>query len=304
MFKALFALIGGAVIIVPLLLILAAAVGGSGNTLAAPAQVERIPQQGSFSPDEVRYLSAIGFTAAFVAIVAGANSGAAWAAFPIGIWALIFMAMRYRAQSRPAQDAHPQEPPPAPRTKESFGKDGVVLLERADTAVDKVMASEAVQDGWLGPPDGIDLRADVRVIEDRLKRVSGIRDVIAELSRLPDPSDADRKRKDEAKRAEMKLHKDAQDRVKRLEDLAREVQATDRELRLRSLTDIGEDQAASSPEVVDSTREMLSAYREVKGLPDLELRSNESDSKTNELQKSPANSSQGFLDMLKQWWSE
>lgn len=300
-FKALLAMLGVAVIGIPVLLVLAAAFAGSGST--PPAKVPATGVDGRLSPTEVKYVAAAGLAAVFIGIVLGASTHPAAAFIPIGIWALISITMHYRAQSRPPESADTREALPAPRTREAFGKDGRALLERADAAVETVMASDAVQGGWLGPPDGMDLRADVRVIEDRLTRVSGIREVIAELSGVPDPSDADRKRKADAKHAEAKLHRDAQDRVTRLEKLAREVQATDRELRLRSLTDIDDADPATSPPVIDSTRAMLSAYREVKGLPDLESPPDGGDGKPDEARK-PAASSPSFFDTLKRWWED
>lgn len=309
MLKALLILVGGFVIVVPLFIVLIAAAGGAArsagaaSSTAGPNTLPQTPAAERLSSDDVMYLAAMGFMAASLAILAGAIAGVAWASLPIAIWIVIFAGMRSRTQSRASPVVHSDAPPPAARRKESFGKDGVALLERADAAVEKVMTSAAVKEGWLGPPEGIDLRADVTVIEDRLRRVCGIREVITEMSRLPDPSAADRKRKSEAKEAESKLLQDARDRVTRLEVLAREVQATDRELRLRSLTDTGAEHATSL-EVVDSTRAMLSAYREVKGLSHLEATSNGSDSKAGEVQKPPTNGNQGLFDMLKQWWSE
>ncbi len=237
--------------------------------------------------------------AVFVAVLLGASNGAVWALPPIVGWFFSYIAIRNWAAQNPP-DARLQTPPP--RQRETLGKDGVDLLQKADAAVATIMSSTAVRDGWLGPVEQIDFHKDLQLIEDRVRRVVGIREVITEVSLLPEPSEDDRKRKVEAKQAESKLLKDAQDRVKRLEVLAREVQATDRELRLRALTDLGDEGGVESTETVDSTRAMLKAYREVKGLTDLEPREIPIPGTSQESENQQVNTS-GFLDSLKKWWS-
>jgi hypothetical protein len=300
--RALLALGGVAILVIPILFVLIAALGGSGSAAPAATAGQRKSVEGRLSPDEVKYLSALGFTALFIAALVGASAGPGWAVLPVGIWFVIFLGMRYRARSRVTPEARLPEAPNL-RESDNFGKDGVALLERADNAVAKVLSSTAVKDGWLGPPNEIDFRSDVRIIEDRLKRVSGIRQVMKELSRIPNPADEDLQRTGEAKRAEAKLLADARNRVERLEKLAREVLATDHDLRLRTLTDFSDDYADNSPGTVDSTRAMLSAYREVKGLSEIRDVNRPMDSKPEDVRKPQENNSPGLLNTLKQWWS-
>lgn len=302
MARALLALGGVAILLIPILLVLVTALGGSGGAAPAATAGQRRPVEGRLSPDEVKYLSALAFTALLIAALVGASAGPGWAILPVGIWLVIFLGMRYRTRSRITPEARLPEAPDA-RESDNFGKDGVALLERADNAVAKVLSSKAVKDGWLGPANKIDLRADVRIIEDRLKRVTGIRQVMKELSRIPNPADDDLQRAAEAKSAEAKLLADARNRVESLEKLAREVQATDHDLRLRSLTDVDDDYAENSPGTVDSTRAMLSAYREVKGLSETDEEKSRKGGRSEDVRKPQENLGPGLLDTLKQWWS-
>jgi hypothetical protein len=300
--RALLALGGVAILVIPILFVLIAALGGSGSAAPAATAGQRKSVEGRLSPDEVKYLSALGFTALFIAALVGASAGPGWAVLPVGIWLVILLGMRYRARPRVTPEARLPEAP-NPRENDNFGKDGVALLERADNAVAKVLSSNAVKDGWLGPANRIDLRSDVRIIEDRLKRVSGIRQVMKELSRIPNPADDDLQRTGEAKSAEAKLLADARNRVERLEKLAREVQATDHDLRLRSLTDVDDDYADNSSGTVDLTQAMLSAYREVKGLSEINDENSRKGSRPEDVRKPQENLGPGLLATLKQWWS-
>ncbi len=301
MARALLALGGVAILVIPLLFVFIAALAGSGTAAPTATAGQRASVEGRLSPDEVKYLMALGFAALFIAALIGAIAGPGWAIIPVGIWFVILLGMRYRARSRVRPET-PVSETPIPRDRNSFGTDGAALLERADAAVAKVQSSTAVRDGWLGPANDIDFRPDVSIIEDRLKRVQGIRQVIQEISRTPNPSNEDRQRTQEATRAEAKLLEDASKRVDKLEKLAREVRATEHDLRLRSLSDMDGDYTENSPGTVDLTRAMLSAYREVKGLPEVRDEGGREERRPTSTHDLGEKSSPGFIDTFKQWW--
>jgi hypothetical protein len=81
------------------------------------------------------------------------------------------------------------------------------------------------------------------------------------------------------------------------------VQATDHDLRLRSLTDVDDDYADNSPGTVDSTQAMLSACREVKGLSEIKDENSRKGSRPEDVREPQENLGPGLLDTLKQWWS-
>jgi len=148
----------------------------------------------------------LGVAASLSAVGIGSVGLAAWWV-PLALWLVGFSIVRHRAplKETPAQrvareaterkQAEQDEKRAAARKVvaerkrvDSFTKDGLALLERANSAVDSVRATEAARDGWLGKPTDFDFSADVALISEALLQARRIEKVVGAPRRSLTPA--------------------------------------------------------------------------------------------------------------------
>lgn len=111
---------------------------------------------------------------------------------------------------------------------DSFTKGGLALLERANSAVDAVRATEAARDGWLGEAPDLDFSADLTRISDALLQARRIEKVVERTKKIPDPSPDDVALLCDAEKTVKTLRAEAKARVKILDDCLKQAREVDR----------------------------------------------------------------------------
>lgn len=167
---------------------------------------------------------------------------------------------------------------------EEFGESAVRLIERAQSAADRVVVTEAAYMGWLGDPGELDFSPDLLMITTSLRSGANLRKLAGELKALPDHTDGDRARLADAKRSAEKLWRQASDRAKLLEECATQARRIDESLKEEReearIAELRDDVAsrldaalygvAATPESppsdsADKVIALVAAYQEIKG---------------------------------------
>lgn len=117
------------------------------------------------------------------------------------------------------------------RRVEELGESAVKLIERAESASERVVRTEAASMGWLGDPGELDFSPDITMITANVEASAHLRRLANELKALPEQTDADRERLDAAKRSAEKLWRRANTRVKLLEECAAQARRIDESLK-------------------------------------------------------------------------
>jgi hypothetical protein len=198
------------------------------------------------SPTEAATIAGLGVVAFLAAVVIGSVGLPAWWV-PLPLWLVGFSIVRHRAplKETPAQravreaterrQAKQDEKRAAARKvvaerkrSDSFTKDGLALLQRANAAVDEVRATEAARDGWLGEPTDFDFSADVDRISEALLQARRIEKVVERTKKIPDPSPDDVAMLRSAEKMVKTLRAEAKGRVKILDDCVKQAREIDR----------------------------------------------------------------------------
>lgn len=164
---------------------------------------------------------------------------------------------------------------------ETLGADNAALVESAQAAVKRVVASEAARAGWLGD---VDFTADIQAITDNFQKAYALSKVAEELSALADPSVEDRVILAEARTTAANLETAAVERVELIAKCASEARLIDDSLRKERADAKTAEQraqlhaklsamlygieaapdAAPIDSAVDSVMARVAAYREIK----------------------------------------
>jgi len=198
------------------------------------------------SPTEAATIAGLGVVAFLAAVVIGSVGLPAWWV-PLVLWLVGLSIVRHRAplKETPAQravreaterkQAEQDEKRAAARKvvaerkrADSFTKDGLALLQRANSAVDEVNATEAARDGWLGEPTDFDFSADVGRISEALLQARRIEKVVERSKKIPDPSPDDVAMLRDAEKTVKTLRAEAKGRVKILDDCVKQAREIDR----------------------------------------------------------------------------
>lgn len=204
------------------------------------------PHREPSSTGEVTALAGITIAALVGAVLLSRLAPWAWI-FPLVLWFLVFASIRNGAplketdQQRRAREAaqrrqaEQDEKRAAARKAvaerkhvDSLGKDGVALLERGRAAIGAVTATEAARDGWLGEAADLDFSADLATISDTLLQARRIEKIVARTKKIPDPSPDDITMLRDAGKTVRTLRAESVNRVKILEDCARQAREVDR----------------------------------------------------------------------------
>jgi hypothetical protein len=218
---------------------------GAAAAKSAEAEAEARRKRKRLSDAETYTLVALMFVAIIVSIVLAIKAGAMWPLLPFVVWFFIFSALRDRAKSGPQRKSGKKHAQVMRDTEvrdreaerqwllereriDEFGEEGVRLIARANDAVERILATEAAREGWLGKLDDLDFSADQSMITENLKQVSAFRLVIAELVAIPNRTvDDDRLRKDAAQAVGL-LEAAVRQRVRMLLGCAHEAEEVDR----------------------------------------------------------------------------
>jgi hypothetical protein len=226
-----------------LVVLLVMLVGGILNAIVAAlfaTDREASPQT------EVATIAGLGVAAFLGAVVVGAVGLAAWWV-PLALWLVGFSILRRRAplKETPAQcvareanerkQAEQDEKRAAARKVvaerkrvDSFTKDGLALLQWANSAADTVRSTEAARDGWLGEPTDLDFSADLTFISEALLQARRIDKVVERSKKIPDPSPEDVVMLRDAEKTMKILRTDAKSRVRIIEDCVNHAREIDR----------------------------------------------------------------------------
>ncbi|MGB3355872.1 MAG: hypothetical protein WBB00_24335 [Mycobacterium sp.] len=109
----------------------------------------------------------------------------------------------------------------------TLGKENAALVESAQAAVKRVLASEAARDGWLGD---VDFTADIQSITENFRKAHALRKVASKLSALDKPSADDRKLLAEAMTTTANLECAGIERVELIGKCATEARLIDKSL--------------------------------------------------------------------------
>ena len=217
-----------------------------GGILNAIAEVLFATDREASSPTEVATIAGLGVVAFLAAVLIGSVEFAAWWV-PLALWLVGFSIVRHRAplKETPAQrsareaaerkQAEQDEKRAAARKVvaerkrvDSFTKDGLALLERANSAVDSVRATEAARDGWLGKPTEFDFSADVALISEALLQARRIEKVVERTKKIPGPSPDDAAMLRDAEKMVKTLRAEAKSRVRIIDDCVKQAREIDR----------------------------------------------------------------------------
>jgi hypothetical protein len=198
------------------------------------------------SPTEAATIAGLGVVGFLAAVVIGSVGLPAWWV-PLVLWPVGFSIVRHRAplKETPAQravreaterkQAEQEEKRAAARKVvaerkrvDSFTKDGLALLQRANAAVDEVRATEAARDGWLCEPTDFDFSADLALISGALLRARRIEKVVERTKKIPDPSPDDVAMLRDAEKAVKTLRAEAKSRVRIIDDCVKQASEIDR----------------------------------------------------------------------------
>ena len=198
------------------------------------------------SPTGAATIAGLGVVAFLAAGVIGSVGLPAWWV-PLPLWLVGFSIVRHRAplKETPAQravreaterkQAEQDEKRAAARKvvaerkrADSFTKDGLALLQRANAAVDEVGSTEAARGGWLGKPTELDFSADVALISEALLQARRIEKVVERTKKIPDPSPDDVAMLRDAEKMVKTLRAEAKSRVRIIDDCVKQAREIDR----------------------------------------------------------------------------
>lgn len=198
----------------------------------------------NLSTREVNALIALGFAAVVVAAVLVETVGGMSLLLPFVVWFLVFSVLRNRSNgTHPTilMRATKAELREAERKRaalalereriEEFGEEGVRLIARASGAVQRILATEAAREGWLGQSSDLDFSGDQIMITESLKRVTALRIVIAESVAMPDRTADDNRLIKDAENAQSDLQAAVRQRVRKLLACAHGAEEVDQVLR-------------------------------------------------------------------------
>jgi hypothetical protein len=281
-----------------------------GSFVQGFVQLVFAPHREPVSEREFLLLATLSVVAFVAAVTVAATLGGWWLVVPIAMWLVAVSVVRNLAperetkQQRIAREAAEKKRAASEAKRAAarkavaerkrvdvFGKDGVGLMDRAELAVNRVMATEAVKEGWLGEPGDLDFSVDLALIGETLSRARRIERVAAESKSIPKPNADEIKLLREAERSVKQLRAEATRRVQMLNGCARQARQVDQTLaeereqaRLEALRDdlsrrlaaelYGAEAAASvrMSEAADHVTAHVAAFRELKGVIDEQRR--------------------------------
>lgn len=198
------------------------------------------------SPAQAAVLGALSVAAFIAVVILGSVKPGAWF-IPVLLWVLVFVAVRNSAplketdQQRCVREAaeHRQAAEDEKRAAarravaerqrvDSFTKDGLALLVRGRSAVNRVKSTEAARDGWLGEPAELDFSADLTMISESLLQARRIEKMVQRSRAIPDPSPDDNAMVRDAEKTVTTLRAESGKRVTLLEDCATQAREVDR----------------------------------------------------------------------------
>jgi len=174
------------------------------------------------------------------------------------------------------------------RRVEELGVQGAKLYERAESAVRQTLSTEAVRSGWLGDLQENDFGADFEMIAANSRAALELRQLINELSSIPNPNGEDRRIVGDARLKVSQLDRQSRDRVVLLEKCWERAKLIDVSIRdereqaaMAEKRDDIHSRVAAALYGADTTPDQPSsaadrglgfeaAYREIKGLEKLE----------------------------------
>ena len=178
---------------------------------------------------------------------------------------------------------------------EDLGPQGSKLYEQADSAVRRILSTEALRSGWLGDLQEADFSADLEMIASNSRKANELRRLINELSEIPNPNSDDQALLGEATRKVAELDRQSVERVELLEkcwEKAKLIDVSIREEREQSALAEKRDDvhgrmaaalygADATPERPSSAADRVlgfeAAYREIKGLNERDAIDNRSE---------------------------
>jgi hypothetical protein len=178
-------------LILAVIIMFAVVVAGADTPVGSPWS--RVQTRPRMSSTEVKVVFVLALVAmGFVVYLAAATEGFWWLV-PVIVWAIVWGSVRQRSRERERRrlvaeqleiKRQAEERARAKREKalrqrerlDQFGKDGVKLLDKADAAVEEILATEAARTGWLGGPTEVNFRADLATIAETLDRSSPLLD--------------------------------------------------------------------------------------------------------------------------------
>ena len=226
-----------------LVVLLVMLVGGILNAIVAALFATDREASSTTEAATIAGLGVVGFLAA---VVIGSVGLPAWWV-PLVLWLVGFSIVRHRAPLRETRaqravreaaerkQAEQDEKRAAARKvvaerkrADSFTKDGLSLLQRANAAVDEVRSTEAARGGWLGKPTELDFSADVALISEALLQARRIEKVVERTKKIPDPSPDDVAMLRDAEKMVKTLRAEAKSRVRIIDDCVKQAREIDR----------------------------------------------------------------------------
>ena len=286
------------------LLLLLAFTAVSVSAAAAAQREKRV----RLSERQVFALGALAAVAVVVAIILGNTAGDLWPLLPFVVWAGVFRAIRNYAQAGPERQAAQQRAQiyrEAERRRQEaeretlrhrqcvaeFGKEGVKLIDRAEDAIERILASDARRTGWLGQVGERELKHDLSSSKANLRKATAIRTVVAELSSMRNRTSDDDRTLVAARRSAKELEDAVIRQVRDLEESAEDVERMDETLRLNAeearlaaerdevrrrldvmLSDIEMSPNSTPSEAAETVKARAAAFREVQQMLDELLR--------------------------------
>ena len=279
--------LGALVVTVILACVLIAAVG-AGSVAGVKALVAFVvaPDRGGPSPTQAVLLAVLGSAAVVAAAWLAASADGVWTLGPLAVLAMAVAAVRHsRPRPETPEESRARCELAAQQRIEEFGCLGPQLIDQARDAVERVLATEAARDGWLGDPADLDFATDLAVITEMLRQARRIEQMMAELSAIPEPTPADIEMLDEARRKMRGLRGDVRQRVQVLDACADQAGHVDQALaekreaaRIAAQRDDARRQLAAElygadmsmsvapSDVVDAVSARVAAFRELMGV--------------------------------------
>lgn len=218
----------------------------AGGLITGVMHVLFAPDHEPNSPAQNVILAVAGVAAfTLMGIIAAEAPGAWWV--PIALWCVALSVVRNScppsetpAQRHAREDAARKQAEQDSRRAaarkivaerkrvDSFTKSGLALLERANSAVDDVRATEAARDGWLGDATNLDFAHDLTLISNNLLQARRIDKVVERTKKIPDPSPDDVAMLRDAEKTSKALRAEAKSRVRIFEECLTQAREIDR----------------------------------------------------------------------------
>ncbi len=178
---------------------------------------------------------------------------------------------------------------------EDLGPQGAKLYEQAQSAVRRILSTEAIRSGWFGDLQEADFSADLEMIASNSRKANELQRLINELSAIPNPNIDDQALLGEATGKVAELDRQSVERVGLLENCWEKTKLMDvavrEEREQAALADKRDDVhgrmaaalygADTTPERPSSAADRVlaveAAYREIKGLNERDAIGNGSD---------------------------